>query len=163
VTSPPNPGKLAAMTAPFDLRQTPALVLAGRNGTFPIGPSDGIRELWERFMPDYGKIAGQIGTLAYGVCHQFDGKGHMDYMAAVAVVNAGDVPGYLHTLIIPARRVAVFRHEGDISSLSKTWRRIFEEWLPAAKLSVADGPQFEVYDFSSDEETGIIDIHIPVK
>ena len=150
------------MTTTLALRQSPALVLAGRNGTFPIGPSDGIRDLWERFMPDFGKIAGQIGTRAYGVCHRFDGKGHMDYMAGVEVENAGEVPEYLHTLIIPTRKVAVFRHEGDISTLSETWRRIFEEWLPAAKLSVADGPQFEVYDFSSDDGPGIIDIHIPV-
>lgn len=141
---------------------SPALTLAGRNGTFAIGPSAGIKELWERFMPDFGKIAGQVGTRAYGVCHRFDGKGQMDYMAAVQVENAGNVPGYLHTLIIPARKVAVFTHTDDVGTLSDSWRRIFDEWLPAAKLSVAEGPQFEVYDFSSDETPGSIEIHIPV-
>ncbi len=141
---------------------SPALTLAGRNGTFAIGPSPGIKELWERFMPDFGKIAGQVGTKAYGVCHRFDGKGHMDYMAAVQVVNAGDVPGYLHTLIIPARKAAVFVHDGGIETLSATWRQIFDVWLPQAKLTVADGPQFEVYDFSGAAGAGTIEIHIPV-
>lgn len=145
---------------------SPALTLAGRNGTFAIGPSPGIKELWERFMQDFGKIAGQVGTKAYGVCHRFDGTlesgGHMDYMAAVQVVNAGDVPGYLHTLIIPARREIVFRHDGDVDTLSETWRLIFAEHLPAAKLTVADGPQYEVYDFSPDETTSNITIHIPI-
>ena len=28
-----------------------------------IGPSPGIRELWEQFMPDYGRIAGQLAAL----------------------------------------------------------------------------------------------------
>lgn len=146
----------------FSIGTSPALTLAGRNGSFAIGPSLGIKELWEKFMPDFGKIAGQVGTKAYGVCHAFDGKGRMDYMAAVQVVNAGDVPGYLHTLIIPARKVAVFPHEGDVATLSETWRRIFDEWIPQAGLTVADGPQFEVYDFSSDELPGKIEIHIPV-
>lgn len=139
-----------------------ALTLAGRNGTFAIGPSPGIKELWELFMPDFGQIAGQVGTKAYGVCHKFDGRGMMDYMAAVQVTNAGDVPGYLHTLIIPARKVAVFTHDGGIETLSETWGKIFSEHLPAAKLTVADGPQFEVYDFSLDDGPGIIEIHIPV-
>ena len=146
---------------------SPALTLAGRNGTFAIGPSPGIKELWERFMPDFGHIAGQVGTRAYGVCHKFDGTlesgGMMDYMAAVQVVNAGDVPGYLHTLIIPARKVVVFAHEGGVETLSATWGKIFSDWLPAAKLEVAVGPQFEVYDFASDDGPGKIEIHIPVK
>lgn len=49
-----------------------------------------------------------------------------------------------------------------MATLSETWRQIFDEWIPQAKLTVADGPQFEVYDFSSDELPGTIDIHIPV-
>lgn len=141
---------------------SPALTLAGRNGTFAIGPSPGIRDLWERFMVDFGKITGQVDARAYGVCHRFDGKGQMDYMAAVQVVNAGDVPGYLHTLIVPARKVAVFTHAGDITTISETWKKIFDEWIPAAKLKVAEGPQLEVYDFSADDGPGSIEIHIPV-
>jgi AraC family transcriptional regulator len=148
---------------PHILTTSPALTLAGRNGTFLIGPSPGIKALWEKFMPDFGLIAGQVGTLAYGVCHHFDGKGMMDYMAAVQVSNAGAVPGYLHTLIIPARKVAVFTHEGDVSTISETWSRIFDEWMPAAQLAVADGPQFEVYDFADDDGPGKIEIHIPVR
>ena len=142
-----------------------AITFAGRNGTFPIGSSAGMKDLWVKLMEDFGKIEGQIGLKAYGVCHAFDGGNHMDYMAAVQVSNAGAVPGYLHTLIIPARKVAVFTHDGGLDTLSTTWMKIFSEWLPAAKLMVADGPQFEVYseDFDADKQTGFIEIHIPVK
>ena len=53
---------------------------------------------------------------------------------------------------------------GDgVDTLSDSWRRVFDDLLPAAKLTVADGPQFEVYDFASDEAPGAIEIHIPVR
>ncbi len=147
------------------LETSEALTLAGRNGTFPIGPSDGIRNLWEKLMEDFGRITGQVDMKAYGVCHNFDGAGHMDYMAAVAVTNAGEVPGYMHTLIIPKRKVAIFTHTGGLETLSQTWGLIFSEALPKAKLIVAAGPQFEVYseDFDADAVTGSVTIHIPVK
>ncbi len=147
------------------IEMSPALVLAGRNGTFSLTPDAGIRHLWDKLMEDYGQIEGQVGFKAFGVCHNFDGKGHMDYLAAVQVVNAGDVPGYLYTLIIPARKVAIFNHPGKVDGISTTWSKIFSEWLPAANLVVASGPQFEVYshDFDADKGTGFIEIHIPVK
>jgi AraC family transcriptional regulator len=142
-----------------------ALSLAGRNGTFPIGPSAGIKDLWVKLMEDFGRIEGQKSTRAYGVCHAFDGQGHMDYMAAVEVADAGQVPGYLDTLVIPARKVAAFHHDGPLAALSETWAAIFATHLPTAKLTVAEGPQFEVYseDFDADAKTGSIEIHIPVK
>ncbi|MFO1034382.1 MAG: GyrI-like domain-containing protein [Hyphomicrobiales bacterium] len=135
------------------------MILAGRNGTFAIGPSPGIRDLWEKFMADFGKITGQVNAKAYGVAHAFDGKGQMDYMAAVEVHDAGEVANYLHTLSIPARKIAVFSHEGDIAKISATWQKIFENWIPAAKLTVAPGPQLEVYDFSADDGPGTVEIH----
>ena len=86
------------MLKPPRVETFPAMTLAGRNDTFPIGPSPGIKDLWASFMQDFGRIDGQIGMKAYGVCHNFDGKGHMDYLAAAAVEDAGQVPGYLlHT------------------------------------------------------------------
>jgi AraC family transcriptional regulator len=141
------------------------LILAGRNGTFPIGPSPGIKDLWAEFMKDFGHIEGQIGYKAYGVCHSFDGRGNMDYMAAVAVKDAGQVPGYLFTLTIPTRKVAVIAHDGPLDRISQTWSAIFANILPKAKLEIAPGPQFEVYpeDMGEEGATSKIEIHIPVE
>jgi AraC family transcriptional regulator len=141
------------------------LNLAGRNGTFLIGPSEGIKALWVRLMEDFGRIEGQLSTRAYGVCHTFDGKGYMDYMAAVEVTDIGSVPAYLDTLVIPARKVAVFTHRGVLESLSETWKKIFSQGLQQSGLTLVDGPQFEVYseDFDADAGTGTIEIHIPVQ
>ena len=109
-------------------------------------------------MEDFGKIEGQVGLSAYGVCHSIAAN-MMDYMCAVEVKDAGQVPSYLTTLTIPARATAVFLHEGDIALLPTTWAKIFDEWLPAAKLQVAEGPQFEVYGRHENQ----IEIFIPVK
>jgi predicted transcriptional regulator YdeE len=88
------------------LIQTSApLILAGRNGSFAIGPSPGIKDLWASFMGDFGKIEGQVGLKAFGVCHNFDGKGQMDYLAAVEVKDEGQVPGYLFTMTTPSARL----------------------------------------------------------
>jgi AraC family transcriptional regulator len=151
---------------PVRIETSTPLHLAGRNGTFPVGPSDGLKELWATFMQDFGKIEGQIGLNAYGVCHSFDhAKNIMDYMCAVEVEDVGRVPNYLFTLTIPARRTAIFVHEGLIETIPQTWQKIFAEWLPAANLEVASGPQYECYITSEDDESGMskIEIAIPVK
>ena len=87
----------------------------------------------------------------------------MDYMCAVEVKDAGQVPGYMYTLTIPKRKTAVFLHEGDIAELPQTWKRIFDDWLPAAKLDVAQGPQFEVYGEAFNNGDDRVEIFIPVK
>jgi AraC family transcriptional regulator len=141
------------------------LLLAGRNGTFPVGPSTGLKDQWAAFMKDFGMIEGQIGLNAYGVCHSFDHEqNRMDYMCAVEVANVGAVPNYLFTLKIPARREAVFLHEGSVETIPKTWNRIFTEWLPASGFIVAPGPQYECY-ITLDEagqDNSRIEIVIPV-
>jgi AraC family transcriptional regulator len=149
---------------PARIVNSPALILAGRQGTFKIGPSPEIKDLWERFMTDFGRIEGQVGFKAYGVCYNFDGKGHMDYMAAVEVEDAGQVPGYLHTFMIPSRKVAVFEHVGGVETISETWSLIFSEGIPQSKLTLAVGAQFEAYpeDLGLEGATTPIEIHIPV-
>ena len=150
------------MPQPLRILTTPTIILAGRNKTYKVGPDPAMKEQWANFMTDFGKIDGQVGLNAYGVCHSF-GNGMMDYMCAVEVKDAGQVPGYMYTLTIPSRRTAVFLHEGDIAGLPKTWSKIFDEWLPAAKLEVAQGPQFEVYGEAFNKGEEKIEIFIPVK
>ncbi len=150
------------MSQPHRILTTPSLTLAGRNKTYKVGPNPAMKEQWASFMSDFGKIEGQVGLNAYGVCHSF-GDGLMDYMCAVEVKDAGQVPGYMYTLTIPARRTAVFVHEGPLEKISETWGKIFDDWLPAAKLEVAQGPQFEVYGEAFNKGEEKIEIFIPVK
>ena len=150
------------MPQPLRILTTAPLILAGRNKTYKVGPDPAMKEQWASFMTDFGKIEGQVGFNAYGVCHSF-GDGMMDYLCAVEVKDAGQVPGYLYTLTIPAQRTAVFAHEGPLDGLPKTWSNIYETWLPAAKLEVAQGPQFEVYGEAFNKGEERIEIFIPVK
>jgi AraC family transcriptional regulator len=152
------------MNQPVCIETSASLILAGVNQRYKLGPDAGMKLQWEKFMEDFGRIEGQMGMKAYGVAHDF-GEGHMDYMAAAQVKDGGQVPGYLHVLQIPKRKVAVFLHEGPLEKISETWGRIFSEWLPAAKLTVAQGPQFEIYgeDFYADDAGAKVEIHIPVK
>ena len=150
------------MHQPIRTLVTPPLILAGRNRTYKIGPDPAMKDPWASFMTDFGKIDGQIGFNAYGVCHSF-GEGMMDYLVGVEVKDAGQVPGYMYTLTIPKRKTAVFLHEGDIAGLPQTWGKIFEEWLPEAKLEVAQGPLFEIYGEAFNKGDERIEIFIPVR
>jgi AraC family transcriptional regulator len=149
---------------PIRIITSAPLILAGVNQRYKVGPDAGMKLQWEKFMEDFGRISGQVGMRAYGVAHDF-GEGHMDYMCAVEVSDGGQVPGYLHVLHIPARKVAVFLHEGELAKISETWGKIFSEWLPAVKLTVAQGAQFETYgeDFYAADADGKVEIYIPVK
>ena len=154
---------LQSIAQPVRIITTPPIILAGRNATYAIGPQPGMKEQWSLFMQDFGKIEGQVGFNAFGVCHAFDGKGHMDYMAAVEVKDGGQVPNYLHVLKIPQRKTAVFLHQGPLEKISDTWGMIFSTWTAKAKLDVAHGPQFEVYGEAFNTGREEIEIFIPVK
>ena len=151
------------MAQPTRIITTSPMILAGRNATYAIGPQPGMKEQWALFMQDFGKIDGQVGFNAFGVCHAFDGKGKMDYMAAVEVKDEGQIPHYLHVLKIPQRKTAVFLHHGPLEKISETWGQIFNTWLTLAQLEVAHGPQFEVYGDAFNAGREEVEIFIPVK
>ncbi len=152
------------MPQPIRIITSAPLILASINKRYKVGPDARMKLQWEKLMEDFGRIEGQVGMKAYGVCHDF-GEGHMDYMAAAEVKDGGQVPSYLHVLHIAARRIAVFLHEGPLEKISETWMKIFDFWIPAAKLEVTAGPQFEVYGekFYADDVNAKVEIHVPVK
>jgi hypothetical protein len=44
------------MPQPLRILTTPALILAGRNKTYKVGPDPGMKEQWTSFMTDFGKV-----------------------------------------------------------------------------------------------------------
>lgn len=78
------------MPQPIRILTTPPLILAGRNRTYKLGPDTraNMKELWGAFMEDFGKIEGQVGLSAYGVCHSINAN-MMDYKCAAEVKDAG--------------------------------------------------------------------------
>ena len=112
-----------------------------------------IPEQWQQFQ-SIGQIPGQLGTNVYGVMcgHNSDG---FEYMCAVEVESFAGLPDNLGRIRIQAQDYAVFEHRRPLSTLRRTWDRIFE-WLSiAASYQSAHKPDFEVYDETSDPLTGI--------
>lgn len=149
---------------PRRVRGTP-MTLAGISGTFDFANLSGIPAQWQAFRPWFGQIEGQVGGVCYGVSYNFRPDG-LDYMCAVEIdpAHASDLPEGFSKLTVSAADYAVFEHHGHVSGISQTWRRIYDEWLPAAGLSARYVPSFERMDgrFDGHMGTGVVEIWVPV-
>ena len=130
------------------------------------GGMAGIPGQWQRYH-HRGRTRFPTGSArsAYGVCCNGDDSGNFDYIAGVEVSDFSDLPREFSRVRIPAQRYAVFTHTEHISTIRRTVGTIWNEWLPASGLSVADAPNFERYDEKFDPATGNggLEIWVPVK
>src|SRR5467141_796537 len=119
----------------------------------------------QRFHQSVANIPGRSGKVAYGVCCNGDDAGNFDYIAGVEVSDFSDLPREFYSVRIPEHRYAVFTHRDHISTIRRTVNTIWNHWLPASGLKVADAPNFERYDENFDPLTGNggLEIWIPVK
>lgn len=138
----------------------PALLLAGLKQRYWSETCAGIPALWQRFLPHV-----PAGQLVYGVCCNYDGARHFDYLCAMAVDDFCAIPDGWSGLRIAPRRYAVFQHRGHISTIRATWHTIWHEWLPQSGHSAADAPDFERYGHQFDpvSGTGGVEIWLPLK
>lgn len=140
--------------------QAPALQLAGLRQRYHRHSCAGIPGLWQRFLPDAAPW-----PVRYGVCSNYDGEGHYDYLCAVELAAARSLPyGWVRLGLAP-QRYAVFLHRGHISTIRATWHTIWNDWLPQSGLAVAEAPDFERYDQHFDPASGAggVQIWLPVK
>jgi AraC family transcriptional regulator len=142
-----------------------ALLVAGLEERFTFENVAGIPALWQRFGPHLGHVSGQVGSLAYGVCHNNDDAGGFDYVAAVEVTDFSGLPPDFNRIRIPEQRYAVFTHAGHVSTTRGTFTAIFNDWLPVSGYRMADAPLFERYDERFDIRTGDggFEIWVPVR
>jgi AraC family transcriptional regulator len=141
------------------------LLLAGLSARYNSDTSAGVPAQWQRFMPYYGNVPGQIGRTTYGVLYNSDEAGNTDYMTGVEVSDFSGLPEELSRLRIAPQRYAVFSHRDHISTIRRTWHTIFNKWLPESGHEPADAPQFERYSEAFDPVagTGGLEIWIPLK
>ena len=119
---------------------------------------------WQRFLPHFGKVPGQVGRKAYGVSYNGDGRGSFDYLCGAEVSDLSKLtPEWNHVSLEP-QRYAVFTHRGPISGIQTTWQAIYK-WLPGSGYERARAPDFELYseDFDARSNSGFVQIWIPVK
>lgn len=130
------------------------LSIAGINRSYTEQTRSGIPAQWDRFAPQIGKVPGQVGKDAYGVCWNFKPDCCFDYVSGVEVSDAAKLPPDFEKMKIPARRYAVVTHEGHVSELPKALDTIWSTWVPDSGLKTAKAPCFERYTEEFDPHTG---------
>jgi AraC family transcriptional regulator len=141
------------------------LLVAGIGERYNFENNGGIPGQWHRFHQEVANFPGRIGPVAYGVCCNGDDAGNFDYVAGVEVADFSGLPREFARVRIPAAKYAVFTHSDHISTIRRTVNTIWNHWLPASGLKVADAPNFERYDANFDSLTGNggLEIWVPVK
>lgn len=141
------------------------MLIAGIQRRYSQETIGGIPSQWQQFVPHIGHVPSQIGDVTYGVCLNSDDDGNIEYLSGVEVRSFDGLPPDFATLRLPARRYAVFTHEGHISAIRATWQAIFTSGLPSIGEEMSDAPDFERYDERFDGRTGngAVEIWVPLK
>jgi predicted transcriptional regulator YdeE len=146
-------------------RQGPDLLVAGLNESYGKDTRAKIPQQWERLAPHLGKVPGQLGQDAYGVCRAAGSGCRFEYLAGVAVSSPERLPAGFTTVQVDACRYAVFSHPGHVSSLPATIDTIWARWAPDCGLPVAHGaPCLERYTPEFDPGTGLggMEVWVPL-
>ncbi|VVO82357.1 hypothetical protein PS838_01875 [Pseudomonas fluorescens] len=141
------------------------LLIAGLGGRFTSQTAKAIPDLWEKFIPEIGKIPGQKSEVTYGICCNPDGKGGFEYIAGVEISKLDDLPDKYRWVEVQPQHYAVFEHKGALDTLPQTFQYIWKTWLPQSGYQAADAPEFERYseDFNPKLNTGVLEIWLPLK
>lgn len=156
---------LTVELAPPRFEDGKPMLIAGLGERYNFETNKGIPFQWQRFSPYIGHVPGQVGRVTYGLCCNADGQGNFDYVCGVEVSNFADLPPELQRVRVPAQRYAVFTHRGHVSGLRAVAYTIWNKFLPASELEVAEAPDFERYGDNIDYDTGmgIFEVWVPVK
>lgn len=141
------------------------LIIAGIKQSYMFASRASIPSQWARFSSYLGKVPGQVGKVAYGVCSNYSQDQGFDYLSGVEATGPAGMPAELFVLQLPAQRYAIFPHDEHVTSIPKTIDKIWKTWLPDSGLKVAESPCFERYSEKFDPQTGLggMEIWIPIQ
>lgn len=130
-------------------------------------------ELWRSFMPRRKEIGNTLSDELYSIqvyrsdfeFGNFDLNAPFEKWAGREVSDFGHVPKDMETLVIKEGLYAVFIHKGPASQGEKTFRYIFEKWLPSSGYSIDVRPHFEVLGekYKNEDPSSEEEVWIPVK
>ncbi len=122
-------------------------------------------QLWDEFGPRMGEIRHRAGPdVAYGLTNNMDmDLGEFDYMAAMQVSSAVDIPDGMASFNVPAQHYAVF--PCTIPTLREVFDQIYGVWLPASGYVRTSGPELELYGetFDPRDPASLFEVYIPVQ
>ena len=106
----------------------------------------------------------QIYDTKFNFFH-FDINSSFEKWAAVEVADFTNVPVGMQTLILPQGLYAVFLYKGAAEEGEKTFRYIFEAWIPNSIYQLDNRPHFEILGskFKHNDPDSEEEIWIPVK
>jgi AraC family transcriptional regulator len=156
---------LLSNLAPPRFEDRKPLLIAGLAERYTCDTRVAIPAHWQRFNEYFGKVPGQIGNVAYGICYNTDDSGNFDYLCGVEVSDFSSLPAELSHVRVPEQRYAVFTHREHIAVIRRTWNTIWNKWLPESGHTPADAPNFERYSEQFDPVTGMggFEIWLPLK
>ena len=167
--TPSMPGTAAVVRLP-DLVTMPAFVVAGPARRFDQETKSDIPQLWPRLIGALPFAGQRPGWATYGVVwNSSREEGTFEYMAGVAVEPDAVPPEGFGIKPIPAATYVVFRITLDGGPLhpqvKAAMARIWGELFPATGLTLAETPDFELYDdeFAPTTPGAVIDFHVPVR
>ena len=143
------------------------LLIAGIRKSYVPTEMGGIPAQWRAFAPHIGKIPGQIGGTAYGICWQATDNASIEYLSGVEVSGFAGVPGDFTVVSLPAAQYAVFPHRAHASKLYATCDAI-SKWLPDSGYECAADAEtpafFERYSEEFDPHTGLggMEVWVPI-
>lgn len=147
--------------------------IAGFRGSYAFSSpqfKQGIPAQWQRLGPMIGRVPGQIGAVAYGVCFDmFGDKASFDYVAGVEVAGTSALPEGFSQVRIPALTWAVFPHRLHASQFDQTMNAIMRDWLPTSGCDIAQSmgapDLIERYgeDFDPQSGMGGMELWLPIR
>lgn len=151
--------------------QGKAMLITGFRSHYTDETRGEIPSLWQRFAPHIGKIPGQVGAVAYGLCFDTSGGANgFDYMAGVEVSGTSGLANDFSVATIPAQKYAVFTHNEHLSKLCETFDFIWNTWLPKSghQVVIAGGNTPDLFErygekFDPIQKMGDVEVWIPVK
>ena len=143
------------------------MVIAGLVERRMVSKPQELVEQWQRFGKRIGNIPDAVGRIAYGLAinmrHGGDG---WQSVTGVEVSNLSQLPEDLGAVRLPAQRYAVFKHDGNVSTIRETIGAALNQWLPRSGFSSSEFPDLlERYgdDFNPATGDGDIEVWIPLK
>ncbi len=129
-------------------------------------------ELWSWFMARRREIKNAIGSELYSAevypknfFNPFNPNTPFEKWALAEVADLDSIPNEMETLIFPDGLYAVFLHKGPADEGEKTYRYIFENWLPKSEYAIDNRPHFAVMGekYRHNEPDNEEEIWIPIK
>lgn len=153
--------------APPRIVDRPPLLLAGLAERHPCDKPAEVPAHWQRFTPYIQHIPNGTGMAAYGVLMDlFSGGDSFEYLAAIEVSGVSGLHAELTAVRLPAKRYAIFQHEGHVSRIRTTIHTIFNREIERLGIETADIPSFIEYygpDYDPPAGEGDIEIWAPVR